>query len=128
MWEAIAKIIESVIEHHGAPTRKELEEVVLALVRRELDVRDLVHALDALARKANEKPAPVVMPRLDLADVGIRHAERGWLAGEMRGAPLWSLHASDANRYPDLDAAERALVLHGLRGAPGVAIETITED
>lgn len=126
MWEAIATVISTLIAKFGVPSTVELQRVMLAFIRQELDVRDLQHALAELARAANTPPAPVAVPDLELgADLGIRHAEHGWFAGERNGAPVWSLDPFDANRYRTIGTAESALVLHGLRGAAGVSIESL---
>lgn len=130
VWKAIESVIGLLVAKHGPPSKSDLEAIILALLRKELreqlDERDIAAALVRLGDALSAPVAPVVVPDLDIAtDLGIYHEEQGWFAGRRNGLPVWSKDPDDADRWRTIGAAEHGLVLHGLRGAPGISIASI---
>jgi hypothetical protein len=133
VWKVIAQLFAEAIDYIGAPSREELEAIVLRLisakVRDELNIFTMEQACAYLVRAANTPPAPVHVPDLDLPnDWGIRHAEHGWFAGQGTDGPVWVVDAKRADMYRTLDAAEHGMALHNLRGVAGVSVETLPRE
>lgn len=129
MWKEILQLAAALLAARKLPTRDELVELLLPIAREQIGVALLEAAFAELARRANLAPAPVFIPTLEIAtDLGIHHAEHGWFVGENANGPVWDPHPKLADKFRTIGIAEHALVLHGLRGAQGVTIETIPTD
>lgn len=126
IFEALATVVGYLITKHGPPSKEDLVALLAPIARDELGRAMLENAFAELGRAANTPPAKVDVPDLELAtDLGIHHEELGWFAGQGPAGPVWVKNAREADKYRTIATAEHGLALHGLRGVPGVSIETL---